>query len=179
MIESINNFISDQNLEEILRKANAVYLKNITNLTDAVKMMHLYKYDNVFFDFNKTLNLPESNEDGQFYLDDDTGLYVYNYDGLFPTYADIITDIKSNVPVKLKYGANISDIDANFKLYNLLSPFCSKSFNFYFAKKTENREFSFSMRCYILNEPAKQIFYDLGTIKTITHTYSGGCMAPN
>lgn len=194
-INSVNNFISDQNLDKILREENPIYLQSITNVDDAVKIMHLYNYDNVFFDFIKTVNIPECvcTDFDKYYLDDESGSYVYIYDELFPSYADIITDIKSDVPVKLNYGGNVCNIDENLKLYNFLSPFCSKSFNFYFnplecdmekqfdysSNNPTPREFKFSMRCYILNENVKKIFYGLDEIKTTMHVYSNGMINPN
>ena len=189
--------ISESKIEEALKEA--VFLKDITNITDAVKIMYTHTYDNVFFYFNKTLNMPALHtsrsdvfrikkecKSGLLMYDSDIGMYVYNYDGLFSCHADIITDIKSNVPVKLKYNNNLSDIDEDFKLYNFLSPYCSKSFNFYFdpvlftdltgPEVPKKVELNFSMRCYILNDTVKKTFYGENSIHTKSHIYSNGVM---
>ena len=123
---------------------------------------------------------------GVLMYDSDIGMYVYNYDGLFSCHADIITDIKSNVPVKLKYNDNLSDVDEDFKLYNFLSPYCSKSFNFYFdpvlftelsgPEVPTKVELNFSMRCYILKDSVKKTFYRENSIHTKSHIYSNGVM---
>lgn len=185
--------ISENKIEEELKEA--IFLKDITNITDAVKIMYTHTYDNVFFYFNKTLNMPALHtskldvfecKSGVLMYDSDIGMYVYNYDGLFSCHADIITDIKSNVPVKLKYNDNLSDVDEDFKLYNFLSPYCSKSFNFYFdpvlftelsgPEVPTKVELNFSMRCYILKDSVKKTFYRENSIHTKSHIYSNGVM---
>ena len=188
--------ISENKIEEALKEAGPIFLKDIT---DAVKMMYTHTYDNVFFYFNKTLNMPALHtsrldvfkikkecKSGVLMYDSDIGMYVYNYDGLFSCHADIITDIKSNVPVKLKYNDNLSDVDEDFKLYNFLSPYCSKSFNFYFdpvlftelsgPEVPTKVELNFSMRCYILKDSVKKTFYRENSIHTKSHIYSNGVM---
>lgn len=168
-------------------------------MTDAVKIMYTHKYDNVFFYFNKTLNMPalhkskldvfrikKESKRGSLIYDSDIKMYVYNYDCLGSCSADIITDIKSNVPVKLKYNDKLSDVDEDFKLYNFLSPYCSKSFNFYFdpvlfidlsgPEVPKKVELNFSMRCYILNDTVKKTFYEKNSIHTKSHIYSNGVM---
>ena len=183
--------ISENKIEEVLKEA--IFLKDITNITDSVKMMYTHTYDNVFFYFNKTLNMPALHtsrldvfRSGVLMYDSDIGMYVYNYDRLFSCHADIITDIKSNVPVKLKYNDNLSDVDEDFKLYNFLSPYCSKSFNFYFDQVLFTElsgpevptkvELNFSMRCYILKDSVKKTFYRENSIHTKSHIYSNGVM---
>ena len=167
-----------------------IKVKDITKIPGAIKMMYTHTYDNVFFYFNKTLNVPAlqtSNLDtksGLLIYDSKIGMYVYNYDGMFSCYSDIITDISSNVPVKLKYNDNLSDVDKDFKLYNFLSSHCRKSFNFYFdpALFTSDQdvpkkvELNFSMRCYILNDEIKNIFYRKNSINTPSHIYLNGVM---
>ena len=162
-----------------------------------VKMMYKHKYDTVFFYFNKTLNMPALHtskldvfriKTGSLIYDSDIKMYVYNYECLGSCSADIITDIKSNVPVKLKYNDNLSDVDEDFKLYNFLSPYCRKSFNFYFdpvlfmhpshgeATEPKKVELNFSMRCYILNDTVKKTLYKKNSIHTKSHIYSNGVM---
>ena len=171
------------------------FLKDITHIKNAVKMMYTHTYDNVFFYFNKTLNMPALHtsrldkfkcKSGVLIYDSDIGMYVYNYEVFFSCYADIITDIKSNVPVKLKYNDNLSDVDEDFKLYNFLSPYCSKSFNFYFdpvlftdlsgQDVPKKVELNFSMRGYILNDTIKKTFCEKNSIHTKSHIYSNGVM---
>ena len=220
-ISSVNNFISDSNMDEILREAGPIFLKDIKTITDAMRSMHIHKYKDVFFDLYKTIILPPVTpqsecqsydyyaNQGLLTFDSDTGLYVYNYDGLFPTYADIITNIKSDITVKedtsgercdtsgarcetslggglrevkLKYNGNLSNINGDFKLYNFLSPFNIKSLNFYFDEavigQDKEIELKFSMRCYILSDKVKEIFYRQNVIKTISHVYKNGQMFP-
>lgn len=213
-ISSVNNFISDSNMDEILREVGPIFLKDIKTITDAMRSMHIHKYKDVFFDLYKTIILPPVTpqsecqsydyyaNQGLLTFDSDTGLYVYNYDGLFPTYADIITNIKSDITVKedtfgahcdtsprgglrevkLKYNGNLSNINDDFKLYNFLSPFNIKSLNFYFDESVIGQdkeiELNFSMRCYILSDKVKEIFYRQNLIKTISHVYKNGQMFP-
>lgn len=220
-ISSVNNFISDSNMDEILREVGPIFLKDIKTITDAMRSMHIHKYKDVFFDLYKTIILPPVTpqsecqsydyyaNQGLLTFDSDTGLYVYNYDGLFPTYADIITNIKSDITVKedtfgalcdtfgarcdtsprgglrevkLKYNGNLSNINDDFKLYNFLSPFNIKSLNFYFDESVTGQdkeiELNFSMRCYILSDKVKEIFYRQNLIKTISHVYKNGQMFP-
>ena len=181
-IKKTNNFIAESKTDEILKDVGLIYLKDIKTASDAVKMMNTHNYDSVFFDFNKTIRLPslttpdqytQDDNSGLLIFDSDIGLYVYNCDELFPYCADMITDIESVVPVKLKYNNNISNITADFKLYNFLTPYYSKSFNFYFDEcPLENEELNFSMRCYILSDKVKNLFYRHNLIHTSSHIYN-------
>jgi hypothetical protein len=181
-IKRTDNFISESKIDELIRDSGPIFLKDITTLAEAIKFMHIHKYNSICFDFNKTLKLPALSTEGIYgstsgllIFDRDLKKYIYNYDELFSTYIDLITDIKSScASVKLKYNENISDITTDFKLYNFLSQFQRKSLNFYFTSQpTENEELHFSMRCYILTDDLKSKL-KRKICSTTTHTYSGG-----
>lgn len=190
----------NEKIDEILIKISPIYLKDVNNLNDAIRNMHIHSYDNIFFDFIKTINIhPTAGSSQNFNVydlreadsfggdrkaaasfgGDETGNLVYNYDLAFrgSCYVDIISDIKSDVICKFKYNSNICDnicdINDDFKIFNFLSPYSRKSLNFYFKNMEYPSEFKFTMRCYILSEKTKQDFFG-NNIETDTHKYIDG-----
>ena len=185
----------NEKIDEILIKISPIYLKDVNNLNDAIRNMHIHSYDNIFFDFIKTLNITPKKGSSPNYTRvnggdyeaaardpcngrDDTGNLVYNYDlASGSCYIDIISDIKSDVICKFKYNSyicdNICDINDDFKIFNFLSPYSRKSLNFYLNNGEDTSEFKFTMRCYILSEKTKKDFFG-NNIETYTHKYIDG-----
>ena len=172
----------NEKIDEILVKISPIYLKHVNSLNDAIRNMHIHSYENIFFDFIKTINITSSAVDSEVTNEvEGGGDLVYNYDLAFSgsCYVDIISDIKSDVICKFKYDSThifgVCDINDDFKIFNFLSPYSRKSLNFYLKKGEYPSEFKFTMRCYILSEKTKKEFFG-NNIETDTHKYINGCI---
>jgi len=153
-------------LESLLHEIKVYHLvEKLDDPYDALKLMIQNKYDNISFDLELDFYI---NNIGV--LEIKSKKYIYNYE--LNSMFDIVTNIESNVPIKVIFGSHIND-NENLEIIKFLSTNARIFVSFYIDPNYANKHFYLKMKCYLLSNALRDKL-KTSVIFTKTHRYADG-----
>jgi len=152
-------------LEALLHEIKLYHLvEKINDPYDALSLMVQNNYDNLSFDLQLDFYI---NNIGVLEIDKKSKKYIYNYElnGIF----DIVTNIESDLPIKVIFGSHVND-SKNLEIIKFLSMHARIFISFYIDPDHVSKHFYLKMKCYLLNDALRDKL-KTSTIFTKTHKY--------
>jgi len=157
-----------QQLSDILDIDNKYHIpETINHANNALEIMIKNGYNIISFDHQ--INFYKNNI-SILEIDKDTQKYIYKFE--IPRMYDVITDFKSNLPIKFDFGGNILSSN-DMQIIPFLAQYQQILIYFYIDPNENISTFYLKMKCYFLDTNIRKNLFTK-TILTNTHKYQGG-----